>query len=104
MDFDAEHYYQAAEERIRQARQNYDQGKSYALAMYCGGLAVECLLRAFRWLEDRSFEGRHEMGKLLKESHFLTLHETQMRDKGVSDEYTIEVSDRRYNRMLWIVD
>jgi hypothetical protein len=45
---DAEHY-QAAAERMRQAREIHVSGRSYALAMYCSGLAAEFILRAFRW-------------------------------------------------------
>jgi hypothetical protein len=58
MDFKAEDYYRAGVERIQQARRIYSDGQNYALAMYCSGLAVECLLRAFRWTKDPSFEGR----------------------------------------------
>jgi hypothetical protein len=49
MDFRAEDYYRAGLERMRQARTVYHEGESFALAMYSGGLAVECMLRAFRW-------------------------------------------------------
>ena len=54
--------------------------------MYCGGLAVECLLRAFRWKKDQSFEGRHDMIELLKASRLMVINEDHLRDKGVSDE------------------
>jgi hypothetical protein len=54
MQFRAEQYFQASLERMEQALRIYRDGKSFALAMYCGGLAVECLLRAFRWTEDTS--------------------------------------------------
>ena len=51
MQFRAEQYYRVSLERMRQARKIYDDASGYALAMYCGGLAVESLLRAFRWTE-----------------------------------------------------
>ena len=44
MQFTDEEYYQAATERMRQAREIHDSGRSYALAMYGSGLAVHALL------------------------------------------------------------
>jgi hypothetical protein len=65
MQFTGKEYYRAAMERMRQAHRLFKASDSYALAMYCGGLAVECILRAFRWDKDRSFEGRHDLQELL---------------------------------------
>ena len=47
MQFSADQYYQAGVQRMEQAWEIYHCGNAYALAMYCGGLAVECLLRGF---------------------------------------------------------
>jgi hypothetical protein len=55
MQFRDEEYYQAAIERMRQAREIHSSKESYALAMYCSGLAVECMFRAFPWQKDPSF-------------------------------------------------
>jgi hypothetical protein len=71
---------------MQQARMIHGAGGSYALAMYCGGLAVECILRAFRWRRDRSFEGRHDLEDLLKASALLRINEDHMRRKGISDD------------------
>jgi len=49
MQINAEHYFNASIERIHQARRLYRAGDSYAFSMYASGLAVECILRAFRW-------------------------------------------------------
>ena len=46
MDFPPEHYFQTATERMRQSQHLYEEGASFALAIYVGGLAVECLRRA----------------------------------------------------------
>jgi hypothetical protein len=73
MQFRAEEYYQASLERMQYAHQIYWDGTTFALAMYCGGLSVECLLRAFRWTEDSTFEGRHDLSELLKASKFFEL-------------------------------
>ncbi|MBI1900639.1 MAG: hypothetical protein HYS13_05955 [Planctomycetia bacterium] len=85
MQFTADEYLRAGVERMRQARAIHNSGEGYALAMYCGGLAVECLLRAFRWKEDRSFEGRHDLLDLLKGSGLLGTSEDQLRRRGFSE-------------------
>jgi HEPN domain-containing protein len=82
MQFRAEEYYRAGSERMRQARELFRSGGSFALAMYCGGLAVECLLRAFRWREDASFEGRHDLQDLFKVSGLLKIDDDFMQRKG----------------------
>ena len=65
-------------------------GGSYALSIYLAGLAVECLLRGFRWEKDPSFEGRHDLADLLRASDFLSVHERYLRAKGYDE---TEVSD-----------
>lgn len=86
MQFRAEQYYQASLERMTQARTIYQGGAGYALAMYCGGLAVESLLRAFRWTADTSFEGRHDLTDLFKASRLLMIDEDFMRRRGESED------------------
>src|SRR6266496_2439793 len=86
MKFRADEYFRAATERMRQARTMYNDGKSYSLAMYCAGLSVECILRAFRWERDQSFDGRHDLENLLKASALLRMKEERMQSRGISDE------------------
>jgi hypothetical protein len=86
MQFRDEEYYEAAIERIRQAREIHEAKKSYALAMYCSGLAVECILRAFRWQNDPSFEGRHDLWELFDASGFLQIHEERSRRRRIPQE------------------
>jgi HEPN domain-containing protein len=86
MKFTGEEYYRAGIERMRQARAVHASGTSYALAMYASGLAVECMLRAFRWTKDRSFEGRHDLEDLLKSSELLSINEKRSRDKEISED------------------
>lgn len=86
MQFRAEQYYRVSLERMEQARKIYQYGAAYALAMYCGGLAVESLLRAFRWTEDASFEGRHDLSDLLKASRLLRIDDEYMRRKNASED------------------
>ena len=51
MQFTADHYYRASRERIVEAALLYDRQR-YGLGMYVAGLAVESLLRAFRYQKD----------------------------------------------------
>src|SRR5260370_10686349 len=85
MKFSGEEYYRAGLERMRQARELHRSKDSYALEMYCSGLDVECILRAFRWTSDKSFEGRHDLQDLLKASSFLPFHESRARTRSISD-------------------
>jgi HEPN domain-containing protein len=86
MDLSAEHYFRAGEERMAQALQLYKSGRSYALTMYVSGLAVECILRAFRWRKEPQFSGRHDLTELFKASGLLEIEEDGMRRKDFSEE------------------
>jgi len=85
MRFTADEYYRVSLERMKQARELLNQGEAYALTMYCAGLAVESLLRAYRWSEDVNFEGRHDLFDLLKASRLVRIDDEYMRRKGASD-------------------
>lgn len=86
MKFTGEEYFRAAVQRMRQAREIHKSREGYALAMYCSGLAVECMLRAFRWKKASSFEGRHDLTDLLKASDLYRIHEDRAREKGDPEE------------------
>jgi hypothetical protein len=90
MKFRGEEYFRAGTERMRQARILHRAGESYALAMYCGGLAVECMLRAFRSRRDPSFESRHDLADLLRASALLHIEEEHMRARGIPEEVILE--------------
>ena len=94
MQFSDKEYYQAATERIQQAVTIHDTGNSYALSMYCSGLAVECLLRAFRWKKDKSFEGRHDLKELLKASGIIQIDEELLKRKRNSEEKIAKAGSR----------
>ena len=105
--FGADDYFQASIERMQQARSLFEDGESYALSMYCSGLAVECLLRAFRWLHDRSFDGRHDLRELLKASRFIQVSTETLRDSGYAEEDRASASLRLHAAMteldaLWM--
>jgi HEPN domain-containing protein len=66
--FRPEHYYEAALERMAQARLLYQQKDCHALAMYVAGVAVECMLRAFKGKRTKTLDERHDLEKLFKTS------------------------------------
>lgn len=92
MQFRDRDYYRASLDRMRQAQALVRHDDCFALSMYCSGLAVECLLRAFRWKEDSSFEGRHDLDVLLKASGILRVNEDYMRRRGKNDDEILRSS------------
>ena len=59
----AETYREAAWERIRIARDLHDMQHDYGAAHYWAGLAVECMLRAYRARSDTRFDSRHDLAR-----------------------------------------
>jgi hypothetical protein len=66
---------------MRQAKYLYEAGSSYALAIYVGGVAVECLFRAFKALRNPTFDERHDLLRLFAASGMLRLDRDQLRAK-----------------------
>jgi hypothetical protein len=85
MEFPPEHYFQTAVQRMRQARYLYQEGTSFALAIYVGGVAVECLLRAFKGLRDPVFDERHDLLRLFAASGILHVDRNKLRAKQWTD-------------------
>ena len=92
MQFRAEEYFRAGLERMTQARVILGDGQSFALAMYCGGLAVECVLRAFRFAENPTFQGRHDLMDLLKSSGLLKFDDEYMHRRRLTE---VQINERR---------
>ena len=63
MSFTAEIYLAAAQERAPEAKRLYDL-RRYVLAHYVAGVAVECLLRAYRFRRNPEFDSRHDLYNL----------------------------------------
>ncbi len=63
----ADEYLFAALARIRAAEQLHALAM-YASAIYLAGVAVECILRAYRVRADPEFDARHDLPELLKAS------------------------------------
>jgi HEPN domain-containing protein len=67
MSFNSLDYLSAAKEHVDGAGKLYNM-QCYVLAHYVAGLAVECLLRAYRFRVDSNFDERHDLRALLKAS------------------------------------
>src|SRR3954453_15221209 len=81
MEFPPEHYFQTATQRMRQATVLYEEGASFALAIYVGGVAVECLLRAFKGRRDPTFDEKHHLLRLFAASGMLRVDRDKLRAK-----------------------
>ena len=57
--------------------------------MYTAGVAVECLLRAFKATRTDEFDERHDLRKLFSHSHILQLNESLVANRR-SPERTLE--------------
>src|SRR5436305_8006980 len=79
MDFPPAHYFQTATQRMRQAQYLYHEGSSFALAIYVGGVAVECLLRAFKGRRDPTFDEKHDLLRLFAASGILRVDPDKLR-------------------------
>ena len=69
MEIGAAEYRAAAEEHLQAAFFCYQKGGHLACHYLCG-LAVECILRAYRWQIDTSFDGRHVLPQLYLAADF----------------------------------
>ena len=65
----ADTYRRAALERAHEAYELHER-EAYGLAHYVAGLAVECMLRAYRVRDDPQFDARHDLKQLCKAASF----------------------------------
>ena len=70
---------------MRQAQNLYIDGSSFALAIYVGGVAVECLLRAFKGRRDPMFDEKHNLLRLFAASGMLQVDRDKLRAKDWTD-------------------
>lgn len=85
MEFPPEHYFQTATQRMRQAQHLYREGSSFALAIYVGGVAVECLLRAFKGRRNSIFDEKHDLLRLFAASGMLRVDTAKLRALNWTD-------------------
>jgi HEPN domain-containing protein len=81
-----ETYYRASLERIRQASILYREEESYALAIYLAGVAVECMLRAFKMRKDPTFDERHDLRRLFRVSGMMEIRPESLKSSGLSED------------------
>lgn len=62
-------YRDASAEHVTVGRELYDLSR-FALASYVSGLAVECILRAYRTMIDAEFDSRHNIERLYDLARF----------------------------------
>jgi HEPN domain-containing protein len=72
MTFGPEVYRTAAEEHLTALNELYRSGR-YVLAHYVAGLAVECMLMAYRRRQVSTFDERHDLWKLARNARFLNV-------------------------------
>ena len=70
MRINSDQYMDASLERIETARRLFE-ARDYVSAIYLAGLAVECMLRAYRTREEAEFDSRHDLQDLFKKSTIL---------------------------------
>lgn len=95
MRFNAQQYFRAATERMKQARILYRRDDCYAVAMYTAGVAVECMFRAFKSLRTSEFDERHDVLLLFAHSHMLQLNEAAMATRGVPEQFVTSARNLR---------
>ena len=69
MEIGSAEYRLAAKETLDAALVAHDAGH-FVVAHYLSGLSVECILRAYRWRIDGSWDGRHVLLRLAKSARF----------------------------------
>src|SRR5207248_7404926 len=79
----ADEYRWAAYENLR-AAENADQGSHFVAGHYLAGLAVECILRAYRWRINEAWEGRHNLPRLAEEAEYFNLVSRRYRSRFAS--------------------
>ena len=67
MRFQSDHYFEASKE-LRQSAYWLIRNDRFVAAIYFAGLAVECLLRAYRMRSNPQFDQRHDLSDLYKAS------------------------------------
>lgn len=85
VEFPPDHYFETAKQRMGQAHYLFHEGSSYALAIYVGGVAVECLLRAFKGRRIPTFDEKHHFLRLFAASGMLRVDREKLRNGKWTD-------------------
>lgn len=62
-------YLTAARARLTEADVLKENPRTMIMAMYCAGVAIECIFRAYIVLQDKTWDSRHNLEKLYQRSH-----------------------------------
>jgi hypothetical protein len=76
-------YYDAAHLRCEDFKylRNNPQSKSVVFAVYCAGVAVECMLRAYMAKNNVAFDAKHDIKKLYEKSQMAALLSNNEKEK-----------------------
>jgi hypothetical protein len=91
-------YRDAAVEHVTVARELYDADR-LLLANYVSGLAVECILRAYRLRIDPAFDARHDVLELYKLAQFADVvpeKDTESISAALGDVIALWGNDHRF--------
>lgn len=102
MRFTAEIYRDAAEERLLEAGELHVVG-AYLMAHFLAGLAVECILRAYRLRiaeYPSQFEERHDLFRLMKAARYDRLFPSAKREELASALTYVQLHWRNNHRFL----
>ena len=72
MKISSEHYLEASQNRIEDARKLHNAGK-YIGSIYLSGVSVECMFRAYAARNMDDFDSRHDLARLLRSSGILEI-------------------------------
>lgn len=91
-------YRDAASEHVTVARELYD-AERFVQANYLAGLAVECMLRAYRVRIDPEFDSRHDVDRLYKLAKFadiIPFHQVEEVTALLDEVIDLWSNDHRY--------
>lgn len=71
MQFPPQHYFDASQERLTDAARLHSEGR-FVASVYMSGVAVECMLRAYRTREGPAFDSRHDLRRLMTASGIMS--------------------------------
>src|SRR5947208_468677 len=94
----AETYRDAAAEHVTACGELYDLDR-IVQANYLAGLAVECLLRGYRYMIDPEFSSRHDVDKLFKLAKFadvMPIRESEQAAAALGEVVALWSNDHRF--------
>jgi HEPN domain-containing protein len=77
----ADTYREAAKEHVVLAQRLHEELGEYGAAHYWAGLAVECMLRAYRVAQEPQFSSRHDLSQLVRDARFYILMPTDLQEE-----------------------